>query len=105
MSETKANNRSNQVKRGLSANQENIRPKLTKEQRATMSIEEKAEYAKQRLKEYRKEYAKLYEKQVVYVDEVMKTYAIARSLNWRSKKRTKDAELKAFYEKYKDVVA
>ena len=59
------NGRNNQKQRGLSVNQENIRPKLTAEQRATMSDAEKKEYNAQRLKEYRQEYINLYSNEVM----------------------------------------
>lgn len=54
------NKRSQQTKRGLSVNQSKVRPKLTKEQRLTMSPDEKKEYHKERLREYRTEYNLMY---------------------------------------------
>lgn len=57
--------RNNQQDRGLSVNQDKIRPKLTSEQRNTMSKEEKKAYNALRLKEYRNEYVNMYSKEVV----------------------------------------
>lgn len=57
--------RSNQRERGLSVNQDKIRPKLTSEQRISMSEAEKKAYNALRLKEYRNEYVSLYSKEVV----------------------------------------
>jgi hypothetical protein len=102
MSET-VNNRKNQTKRGLSANQENIRPKLTKEQRAEMTVDDKREYAKERLKEYRREYNRIYENQIVGGDDEKRTLKTVRSVNYRKTQKDKMEELKAFYEKYKDT--
>ena len=62
---TVLNGRNNQQERGLSVNLDKIRPKLTAEQRITMTEEEKKEYHAGRLKEYRNEYRILYAKQVV----------------------------------------
>ena len=99
------NNRKNQTKRGLSANQENIRPKLTKEQRAEMTVDEKREYAKERLKEYRREYNRLYEAQIVYEDEIKRTKKQDIALKSKQKAKREKEELMAFYEKYKDSVS
>lgn len=49
-----------QTERGISVNQNDIRPKLTSAQRKTMTADEKKEYSAQRLKEYRKAYSELY---------------------------------------------
>lgn len=57
--------RHNQQERGLSVNQDKIRPKLTSLQRKTMTEQEKKEYNAGRLKEYRNEYIALYSKEVV----------------------------------------
>jgi hypothetical protein len=62
---TVLNGRNNQQERGLSVNLDKIRPKLTAEQRITMTEEEKKEYHAGRLKEYRNEYRILYAKEVV----------------------------------------
>jgi hypothetical protein len=62
---TVLNGRNNQQERGLSVNQDKIRPKLTSEQRKTMTDDEKKEYHAGRLKEYRNEYKILYAKEVV----------------------------------------
>lgn len=58
-------NRSNQTPRGLSVNQDLIPPKLTKEQRATMTKEEKKQYTASRLVEYRTRYRLLYREEVL----------------------------------------
>ena len=62
---TVLNGRNNQQERGLSVNQDNIRPKLTSLQRKTMPEEEKKAYNAARLKEYRGNYSCIYAKQVV----------------------------------------
>lgn len=59
------NGRQNQKERGLSVVQSNIRPKLTPEQRKTMTADEKREYSAARLKEYRNEYNDLYASKVL----------------------------------------
>ena len=59
------NGRNNQQERGLSVNQDKIRPKLTSEQRRTMPEQEKKAYNAARLKEYRNEYVSMYAKEVV----------------------------------------
>lgn len=79
--------RNNQQERGLSVNQDKIRPKLTSEQRKTMTEQEKKAYNALRLKEYRTEYVNLYSKEVV-----SKGRAIA-------KQEKKDALI--FYQQYK----
>lgn len=62
------NGRQNQKERGLSVEQSKIRPKLTPEQRKTMTDEEKREYSAARLKEYRKQYGELYAVNVFQVE-------------------------------------
>ena len=57
--------RQNQKKQGLSVEQSKIRPKLTPEQRKTMTMDEKKEYSAQRLKEYRNAYSDLYMSKVL----------------------------------------
>jgi hypothetical protein len=59
------NGRNSQKQRGLSVNQESIRPRLTAEQRATMSEQEKKDYNAGRLREYRQEYNNLYSKEIL----------------------------------------
>jgi hypothetical protein len=81
------NGRHNQQERGLSVNQDKIRPKLTSEQRTTMTEQEKKAYNALRLKEYRNAYSSIYSKEV-------------------HAKRTADArkerkEALIFYQKYK----
>lgn len=82
------NEKQHQKERGLSVNQEKIRPKLTTEQRKSMTVEEKKAYNAERLKEYRNEYISLYSKEVV-----SKSRAIA-------KQEKKEALI--FYKKYKE---
>jgi hypothetical protein len=81
------NGRHNQQERGLSVNQDKIRPKLTSEERKTMTEQEKKAYNALRLKEYRNAYSSIYSKEV-------------------HAKRTADArkerkEALIFYQKYK----
>jgi hypothetical protein len=81
------NGRHNQQERGLSVNQDKIRPKLTSEQKKTMTEQEKKAYNALRLKEYRNAYSSIYSKEV-------------------HAKRTADArkeraEALIFYQKYK----
>jgi hypothetical protein len=81
------NGRHNQQERGLSVNQDKIRPKLTSEQRATWSMADKKAYNALRLKEYRNEYVLLYAKEVV------------SKLKADTKKEKEDALI--FYKQYK----
>jgi hypothetical protein len=60
--------RSSQTKRGLTVDQSKVRPKLTKEQRLTMTPDEKRIYHQERLREYRSEYNLMYAK-ATYVAE------------------------------------
>lgn len=62
---TSINGRNNQKERGLSVNQDLIRPKLTKEQRLTMTEDERKAYNSLRLKEYRNAYSSIYAKVVI----------------------------------------
>jgi hypothetical protein len=84
----KIDNRHNQKERGLSVNQEKILPKLTSEQRKTMSEEEKKAYNARRLKQYRTEYINLYQKEVL--------------LKERIGEKQEKIEALAFYRKYKE---
>jgi hypothetical protein len=79
--------RNNQQERGLSVNQDKIRPKLTSEQRKTMSEEEKKAYNALRLKEYRIEYINMYSKEVVS--------------KGRAEKRQEKKDALVFYQQYK----
>lgn len=83
--------RSNQRERGLSVNQDKIRPKLTSEQRITMSEAEKKEYNAGRLKEYRNEYVALYSKEVVAKN--------------RAEARQEKKDALAFYKQHKALQA
>ena len=62
---TSINGRHNQQERGISVNQDKIPPKLTKEQRLTMSVDERKAYNAIRLKEYRNAYSSTYAKVVI----------------------------------------
>jgi hypothetical protein len=79
--------RNNQQERGLSVNQDKIRPKLTSEQRKTMSEQEKKAYNAERLKEYRTEYINMYSKEVV--------------AKGRAEKRQEKKDALVFYQQYK----
>lgn len=79
--------RSNQRERGLSVNQDKIRPKLTSEQRISMTEQEKKAYNAERLKEYRNEYIALYSKEVVS--------------KGRKEAKKEKQEAIAFYKQYK----
>jgi hypothetical protein len=52
--------KANQTTRGLSVNKDEISPRLTKEQRKEMTVQEIRNYNAKRLKEYRRAYALLY---------------------------------------------
>lgn len=82
------NNRSNQQIRGLCVDKDKIRPKLTKEQRKSMSVAEKKEYTAERLKEYRSQYNFLY----------------ARATYMAERDRIKE-ERETAYQFYKDYMA
>jgi hypothetical protein len=80
-------NRHNQKERGLSVNQDKILPKLTSEQRVSMSEQDKKAYNARRLKQYRTEYVNLYSSEVLKKERA------------EAKQEKKDAL--AFYKKYK----
>ena len=79
--------RHNQQERGLSVNQDKIMPKLTSEERRTMSEAEKKAYNAKRLKQYRNEYVSLYAKEVVS--------------KGRAEKRQEKKDALVFYQQYK----
>lgn len=85
------NGRHNQQERGLSVDQNSIRPKLTSEQRKNMSEDEKRAYNAARLKEYRNAYSFIYNIKVIgkaKIDE-----------------KKEQQEALAFYKKYKEQQA
>lgn len=85
------NGRHNQQERGLSVDQNSIRPKLTSEQRKTMSEDEKKAYNAGRLKEYRNAYSTIYN-----------TKVIGKAKN---DEKQEQMEALAFYKKYKEQQA
>jgi hypothetical protein len=84
------NGRYNQQERGLSVDLNTIRPKLTKEQRKTMTTDEKKAYNAERLREYRNAYASLYNDRVLY--------------QHKYEEKKEKIEALAFYKKYKDTI-
>lgn len=86
-------NRSNQTPRGLSVNQDLMPPKLTKEQRATMTMEEKKEYAKNRLIQYRELYRHIYMKDVLGIKPHPSTQEKAEAVAFYRKHKAEQAKL------------
>lgn len=86
-------NRSNQTTRGLSVNQDLIPPKLTKEQRATMTMEEKKEYAKNRLIQYRELYRHIYRAEVLGIKPLDSTQERAEALAFYRKHKAEQSIL------------
>jgi hypothetical protein len=84
------NGRHNQQERGLSVDLNKIRPKLTTEQRKTMTNDEKKEYNAGRLKEYRNAYSSLYNERIIF--------------QHKYQEKQEKIEALAFYKKYKDVI-
>lgn len=85
-----SNGRYNQQERGLSVDLDKIRPKLTSEQRKTMTVDEKKTYNAGRLKEYRNAYSTLYNSKVIFPH--------------KYEEKQEQIEALAFYKKYKDII-
>lgn len=86
-------NRSNQTTRGLSVNQDLIPPKLTKEQRATMTKEEKKQYTANRLVEYRTQYRLMYREEVLQIKPHPSTQEKAEAVAFYRKHKAEQAKL------------
>lgn len=87
------NNRIHQTPRGLSVNQDLIPPKLTKEQRSTMTMDEKKEYTAKRLLEYRTHYLLMYRTKVLGITPLNSTQERSEAIAFYRKHKAEQAKL------------